>query len=63
MWSLANGLNPARHAGGNGLAHIGTEDVAQKFADYSVSTHEDFYADFTFNCSRFRDEFWARSSV
>lgn len=32
---LDNGLNPNRHAGGNGFAYIGTEDVAKKYADYS----------------------------
>jgi len=54
---LANGLNAARHAGGNRLAYVGTEDVAQKYADYLVGTHEDFYTDFTFNRSDFEENF------
>ncbi|WP_426633817.1 ricin-type beta-trefoil lectin domain protein [Planosporangium sp. 12N6] len=54
---LASGLNPARHAGGNGLAYIGTEDVAQKYADYSVGTHEDYYTKFTFKRSEFEEHF------
>ncbi|MGW3644690.1 polymorphic toxin-type HINT domain-containing protein [Streptomyces sp. NPDC000878] len=55
---LANGLNPSRHAGGNGLAYVGSEDVVIKgYADYSVGTHEDFYTKFTFNRSEFEKHF------
>ncbi|WP_406478111.1 hypothetical protein [Streptomyces sp. NBC_01615] len=55
---LANGLNPSRHAGGNRLAYVGSEDVVLKgYADYSVGTHEDFYTKFTFNRSHFEENF------
>ncbi|WP_198348133.1 polymorphic toxin-type HINT domain-containing protein [Plantactinospora sp. KBS50] len=54
---LANGLNPARHREGNGNAYIGTEDVAQKYADYAVGTHEDGYIKFTFRRSEFEEHF------
>ncbi len=43
---LANGLDPSRHSGGNRTAYVGTEDVARKFADYSVGTYEDGYIRF-----------------
>jgi hypothetical protein len=49
----ANGLNPARHSEPGGRAYVGTEDVAQKYADYSIGTHEDGYVKFTFNRSDF----------
>src|SRR3979490_3127101 len=35
----------------------GTEDVAQKYADYSIGTHEDGYVKFTFNRSDFEKNF------
>ncbi|GAB2833496.1 hypothetical protein GCM10022221_35490 [Actinocorallia aurea] len=54
---LANGLNPARHSEPGGRAYVGTEDVAQKYADYSVGTHEDGYIKFTFNRSEFEEHF------
>ncbi|WP_052744834.1 LamG-like jellyroll fold domain-containing protein [Micromonospora sp. HK10] len=54
---LANGLNPARHREGNGNAYIGTEDVAQKYADYAVGTHEDGYIKFAFRRSEFEEHF------
>jgi hypothetical protein len=54
---LANGLNPSRHSGGNGFACTGTEDVAQKYADYSVGTHGDFYIKFKFKRSEFEEHF------
>ncbi|MGV4928236.1 polymorphic toxin-type HINT domain-containing protein [Streptomyces sp. BHT-5-2] len=55
---LANGLHPSRHAGGNGIAYVGSEDVVSKgYADYSVGTHEDFYTKFTFNRSDFEKNF------
>jgi hypothetical protein len=48
---LASGLNPARHTEGNRLAYVGTEDVARKWADYCVGTHEDWYIKFAFKRS------------
>ncbi|MCK9903998.1 DUF6531 domain-containing protein [Frankia sp. Cpl3] len=54
---LRNGLNPARHAHGNGRAYIGTEDVALRYADYSVGGYEDGYIMFTFRRSDFEENF------
>ncbi|GAA0913514.1 type IV secretion protein Rhs [Virgisporangium aurantiacum] len=54
---LANGLNPTRHTGGNRNAYIGTEDVAKKWADYSVRGYEDGYIKFTFRRSEFEEHF------
>ncbi|MFC5663124.1 hypothetical protein ACFP3U_09025 [Kitasatospora misakiensis] len=31
--------------------------MAQKYADYSVGTHEDYYTKFTFNRSEFEQHF------
>ncbi len=44
---LANGLNPSRHTTGNRVAYVETEDVAQKFANPLVGTHENGYIRFT----------------
>ncbi|MFH8290515.1 polymorphic toxin-type HINT domain-containing protein [Streptomyces sp. NPDC018059] len=55
---LANGLDPSRHAGGNGKAYVGSEDVVVKgYADYAVGSHEDFYTKFTFKRSGFEENF------
>jgi len=52
-----NGLNLARHTTGDRSAYIGTKDVAEKWADYFVGTHEDGYIRFTFERSEFLDNF------
>ncbi|XXG09763.1 polymorphic toxin-type HINT domain-containing protein [Micromonospora sp. SH-82] len=54
---LTSGLNSARYAGDNGYAYVGTEDVVQKYADYSVGTHEDCYTKFMFKRSEFEKYF------
>ncbi|WP_131831217.1 hypothetical protein [Frankia sp. CcI49] len=54
---LANGLNPTRHEYGNGRAYVGTQDVALRYADYSVGTHEDGYIKFTFRRPDFEENF------